>query len=73
MEKSTNAAAANCDDSNSKQNNFTIMVKATAITSLTVPKISSGKLRAVVPFSFWVQRLGEYLDIDIQGFGGLFT
>ena len=45
------------------------MVKAAAITSLTVPKISSGKLRAVVPFSFWVQRLGEYLDVDIQGFG----
>eukprot|EP00956_Cyclotella_meneghiniana_P038088 scaffold148609_cov112-Cyclotella_meneghiniana.AAC.1 len=39
------------------------MAKATAITSLTIPKIPSGILRvaAAVPSSFLVQRLGSTL------------
>lgn len=39
----------------------TVTAKATAITSLTIPKIPSGILRAAVPSAFLVKRLGATL------------
>jgi hypothetical protein len=44
-----------------KISNSTVTAKATAITSLTIPKISSGILRAAVPSAFLIKRLGTTL------------
>eukprot|EP00956_Cyclotella_meneghiniana_P038087 scaffold148608_cov58-Cyclotella_meneghiniana.AAC.1 len=57
---STIGSSSNCND-DTKHHNSTVMAKATAITSLTIPKIPSGILRAAVPSSFLVQRLGSTL------------
>lgn len=42
-------------------NTSTVTAKATAVTSLTIPKIPSGILRAAVPSAFLVKRLGATL------------
>ena len=39
----------------------TVIVKSTAITSLTIPKIPSDVLRRAVPSAFLVKRLGAAL------------
>jgi len=39
----------------------TVNIKSTAVTSLTIPKIPSGILRAAVPPTFFVKRLGATL------------